>query len=172
MDHGFTYATALDLSMGYYHIPLDAESAKLCTTVLPWGKYQYNRLPMGIKNSPDIFQAVINSIMGDLPYAQAYIDDILITSSGTFEDHCEKLSTVLSRLQQAGFRANVHKCTFGTDKTEYLGYWLTHEGILPQPKKVEAILQLQAPSTKRQLRCFLGMVNYYCNKWLRQRHIL
>ncbi len=47
---GFTYATALDLSMGYYHIPLDEESSKLCTTILPWGKYRYLRLPMGIKN--------------------------------------------------------------------------------------------------------------------------
>jgi hypothetical protein len=51
---GFKYATAIDLSMGYYHIPLDLEAQKLCTTILPWGKYQYKRLPMGVKTSPDI----------------------------------------------------------------------------------------------------------------------
>ena len=63
---GFKYATAIDLSMGYYHIPLDVHSSKLCTTILPWGKYQYKRLPMGIKNSPDIFQAIMQDILGDL----------------------------------------------------------------------------------------------------------
>jgi hypothetical protein len=48
---GFKYATAIDLSMGYYHIPLDLEAQKLCTTILPLGKYQYKRLPMGVKTS-------------------------------------------------------------------------------------------------------------------------
>jgi hypothetical protein len=56
---GFKYATAIDLIMGYYHIPLDLEAQKLCTTILPWGKYQYKRLPMGVKTSPDIFQRVM-----------------------------------------------------------------------------------------------------------------
>jgi hypothetical protein len=53
---GFKYATAIDLIMGYYHIPLDLEMQKLCTTILRCGKYQYKRLPMGVKTSPDIFQ--------------------------------------------------------------------------------------------------------------------
>jgi hypothetical protein len=50
---GFKYATVTNLSMGYYHIPLDLEAQKLCTTILHWGKYQYKRLPMGVKTSPD-----------------------------------------------------------------------------------------------------------------------
>ena len=59
---GFTYATAIDLNMGYYHIKLDAESRKLCTIVLPWGKYEYTSLPMGLSNSPDIFQEKMNEL--------------------------------------------------------------------------------------------------------------
>ena len=83
---GFSFATAIDLSMGYYHIKLDEELSKVCPTVLPWGKYQYLRLPMGIKNSPDIFQNIIDDIMSGLENVQAYPDDIiLITTSGTFE---------------------------------------------------------------------------------------
>ena len=46
---GFTYTTAIDLSMGYYHIPLDEEAQKLCTTTLPWGKYRYRKLPISSK---------------------------------------------------------------------------------------------------------------------------
>ena len=81
---GFTWATDLDLSMGYYHIILDRESSYLCTMILPWGKYRYCHLPMGLNGSPDIFQAIINDIMGNLPNARAYLDDILVlTTTGS-----------------------------------------------------------------------------------------
>jgi hypothetical protein len=56
---GFRYVTAINLSMGYYHIPLDLEEQELCTTILPWGKYQCKRLPLGVKTSPDIFQRIM-----------------------------------------------------------------------------------------------------------------
>jgi hypothetical protein len=169
---GFKYATAIDLSMGYYHIPLDEASQRLCTTILPWGKYQYLRLPMGIKNSPDIFQAIMSDLLGDLDFARAYIDDILIVSNGTFEDHMHKLKQVLQRLQNVGFRANVRKCFFAKDELEYLGFWLTRKGIQPQPKKVEAIQRLLPPKNKKQLRHFLGMVNFYRDMWRRRSHLL
>jgi hypothetical protein len=52
---GFSYATALDLNMGYYTIRLDPDASKICTIIFPWGKYSYKRLPMGIAGSPDIF---------------------------------------------------------------------------------------------------------------------
>jgi hypothetical protein len=80
---GFRYATALDLSMGYYHIPLDEFSQKLCATVFPWGKYKYKRLPMGIKNAPDIFQSIMNRLLGHLGFVKVYLDDVIITSNGT-----------------------------------------------------------------------------------------
>jgi len=63
---GLQYATALDLSMGYYHVPLDEAAQRLCTTLLPWGKYQYQVLPVGITNSPDIFQNVMTNLLGDV----------------------------------------------------------------------------------------------------------
>ena len=169
---GFTYATAIDLSMGYYHIPLDLEAQKLCTTILPWGKYRYKRLPMGIKCSPDIFQKIMNDLLGDIIDIQVYLDDILITTHGSFTEHLKLLETVLSRLQQANFRANLRKCFFGESKLEYLGYIISHKGLQPQPKKVEAILRLVPPKNKRQLRHFLGMVNYYRDMWQGRSHIL
>jgi hypothetical protein len=71
---GFKYATAIDLSMGYYHIPLDLEAQKVCTTLLPWGKYQYKRLPMRVKTSPDIFQKIMYELLGDILNIQVYLD--------------------------------------------------------------------------------------------------
>jgi hypothetical protein len=64
---GFKYATAIELSMGYYHIPLDLEAQKLCTTILRWGKYQYKRLPMGVITSPYMFQRIMCELLGDIP---------------------------------------------------------------------------------------------------------
>ena len=168
----FQYATAVDLSMGYYNIPLDKFAQELCTFLLPWGKYRWKRLPMGLKTAPDIFQEIMVNLLGDLPYVQVYIDDVLILTDGSYEDHLKKVRTVLDRLEKANFRARVNKCMFASQETEYLGYYLTRKGIIPQPKKVEAILRLVAPTSKRQLRRFLGMVNYYRDMWQKRSHIL
>ena len=83
---GFQYATSLDLNMGYYHTELSPFSKRLCTIVLPWGKYEYQRLPMGLCNSPDIFQEKMSSLMQELKFVQAYIDDLLCITKGSFED--------------------------------------------------------------------------------------
>ena len=65
--------------MGYYHMPLDEYSQIFSTTILPWGKFQYNKIPpMGITSAPDIFQEVLNRLLGDLDYVTVYIDNILI----------------------------------------------------------------------------------------------
>eukprot|EP00804_Cyclotella_cryptica_P010696 CCRYP_005492-RA/>CCRYP_005492-RA protein AED:0.44 eAED:0.44 QI:5/-1/0/1/-1/0/1/0/82 len=74
---GFTFATALDLNMGYYTIRLDPGASKICTIIFPWGKYSYHMLPMGIAGSPDIFQSKMTELMATLEFVRAYIDDLL-----------------------------------------------------------------------------------------------
>ena len=81
---GFMYATSLDLNMGYYHLLLTPNASRLCTVMLPWGKYESLRLPMSLCNSPDIFQEKMSELMAGLEFAQAYLDDLLIISRGTF----------------------------------------------------------------------------------------
>ena len=68
--------------MGYYHIQLIPYSSSLCTVVLPWGKYEYLCLPMGLCNSPDIFKEKMGDLMEGLEFARAYIDDLLVVSKG------------------------------------------------------------------------------------------
>jgi hypothetical protein len=82
----FAYATSLDLNMVYYTIRLHPDSQKLCTTVTHFGKYQYLRLPMGIC-SPYIFQEKMSDFMQHLDFVRTYIDDLLVISSGTLDDH-------------------------------------------------------------------------------------
>jgi hypothetical protein len=132
---GFTYATALDLNMGYYTIRLDPDSSKICTIIFPWGKYSYLRLPMGIACSPDIFQAKMSELMVALEFVRAYLDDLLCITKGSLDDHLSKLRKVLIGLRCAGLKVNAPKCSFCAIKTEYLGYVLTRDGIKPQPKR-------------------------------------
>jgi len=68
---GFQYATTLDLNMGYYHIELTPLSKRLCTIVTPFGKYEYQCLPMGLCNSPDIFQEQMYELFSDLEFVRA-----------------------------------------------------------------------------------------------------
>ena len=101
---GFKYTTSLDLNMGYYHIELCPFSKKPCPIVLPWGKYEYQKLPMGLYNTPDILQEKMNKLFNGLEYVRTYIDDLLIISKKSFEDHINKLNKVLSKLNQKGLR--------------------------------------------------------------------
>jgi hypothetical protein len=127
---------------------------------------------MGVKTSPDIFQRITYELLGDILNIQVYLDDIMITSNGTFEEHAAIMETVLERLQKENFRANLKKCYFGESKIDYLGYEVTRDGIQPQPKKVEAILKLSPPKTKCQLRHLLGMINYYIDMGQKRSHML
>ena len=169
---GFQWVTSLDLNMGYYHILLDSDVRKLCTIVLPWGKYEYLRLPMGLCNSPDIFQEKMGELMADLEYARAYLDDLLILSNSSFDDHLDKVEEVLIRLQKAGLKVNIHKSHLLQTEVQYLGYYITREGIRPLNAKVEAINNIAPPQTKKQLRKFIGMVNFYRDMWIHRSHIM
>ena len=91
---GFTYATALDLNMGYYTIRLDPDAQKICTIILPWGKYSYSRLPMGVSGSPDIFQEKMSGLMEDLVNVMTYLDDLLIITKSSFDEHLTQVGTV------------------------------------------------------------------------------
>ena len=169
---GFSYATALDLNMGYYTIRLDADSQKICTIILPWGKYSYVRLPMGIAGSPDIFQEKMSALMDQLEYVRTYLDDLLVLTKDAYVDHLEKLWVVLTRLQDAGLRVNVTKSNFATAELEYLGYVLNRAGIKPQRSKVNAILAILPPTTVKKLRGFLGIVQYYRDLWEKRSDML
>jgi hypothetical protein len=148
---GFTYATTLDLNMGHYTFRLDPTVAKMCTIIFPWGKYLYQRLPMGFAGSADIFQAKMGNLMTTLAYIRAYIDDHLVITKDSLDDHLDKLKQVFIRLCDAGLKINATKSIFCAQETEYLGYILTRGRIKPQPKKVQAILALNPPNNIKEL---------------------
>ena len=138
----------------------------------PVGKYEYNALPMGLCSSCDIFQEKMSELMQGLEFVRTYIDDLLCITASTFDDHLTKLDEVLKRIQSAGLKINPKKSFFAQPELEYLGYWITREGIMPTPQKVKAISNIAVPKTKKQLRSFIGMINYYRDMWIRRSEIL
>jgi hypothetical protein len=157
----FKYATTLDLVMGFYNITMDEEAQRICTLILPWGKYRLTRLAMGLVIAPDVFQARIHDIFHDLEKVFSYIDDLALIDGGSFDDHYKLVDEVLTRLGKAGLKCKMSKCKFFAKEFDYLGHVITQEGITPCQKKIEAILKIEVPRTVKQLCRFIGMVNYY-----------
>ena len=122
--------------MGYYHIKLCPFSRNLCSIALTWGKYVYQKLPMGLCNSPDKFQEKMNELFNGLEYVRTYIDDLLTISNKSFRHHINKLDKVLNKLNQKGFKGNVEKSYFARNEQEYLGFRITTQFIIPLPDKV------------------------------------
>ena len=104
--------------MGHYHIELGPQSKQLCTIVLPWSKYEYKKLPMGLCNNPDIFQETMNKLFAGFENIEAYIDDLLVLTKSSFEDHLVKLNSVLKKLKEADLKINSNKSFFAHKEIE------------------------------------------------------
>ena len=108
-----------------------------------------------------IFQENLDDLIRDLDHVLTYLYDILCVTKGDYTDYINKLGEVLQRLQDAGWKVNLPKFAFAKQEFEYLGYNITKQGIKPLTSKVEAIRRIKRPKTLRQLRSFIGIINYY-----------
>jgi hypothetical protein len=168
---GYKSFTQLDVSMQHYTFELDKESQDLCTIIMPYGKYKYLRLPTGLKCSPDIVQAAMKNVLSGIKDADIYIDDV-----GAFSDnwdlHVNLIATILWRLRENCFTINPLKCEWAVKETDWLGCWLTPQGLKPWKKKVDNILHIDRPCNTTELCMFIGCVNYCCDLWPNCAHIL
>ncbi|XP_040203506.1 uncharacterized protein LOC120935519 [Rana temporaria] len=155
------YITIMDLSRGYWQIPLAPEAREKSAFITPFGLFEFTVMPFGMKNAPATFQRVMNDLLEGLePFAVAYLDDIAVFSP-TWEEHLMHLSQVLDRLTDANLTVKPSKCQIGMNDVHYLGHQVGGGTLKPQTGKVEAILAWPIPQTKKQVMSFLGTAGYY-----------
>ncbi len=157
---GARHFSKIDLKKAYFNVELEEESRDLTTTITPLGLFRYKKLPMGLKDAASAFQRRVSQALHDIEGCLVYIDDILVFGQ-TQDEHDSRLEQVLARLEKHDFRTNPEKCEFDRPEVLFLGHWITKDGILPSPKKIQAITDTSAPTTKKQVRSFVGLVNYY-----------
>lgn len=156
------YFTVLDLKSGFHQIPLRQKDIEKTAFSVNNGKYEFTRLPFGLKNAPSIFQRALDDILrshiGERCYV--YIDDIIIFSPNE-EQHFNDINEVFRTLNEANMKVQLDKSEFFKDEVEFLGFLITRKGIQTNPKKVESIVNFPYPRTLKDLRSFLGLAGYY-----------
>ena len=126
---------------------------------------------MGICCAPDMCQEIRENIFTDIPETECFIDNIGAYGE-SWKEHLKVLRKVLTKLQDNVFTVNPLKCEWTVKETDWLGYWLTPIGLKPWKKKTKGIINMQRPQNVKQLRSFLGAVNYYRDLWPRRSHLV
>lgn len=155
--------TILDINSAFWSIPLRIEDRRKTEFVTQEGHYQWTCLPFGLKTSPAIFQRILSSIIRKYNlsgFAVNYIDDILIFSK-SFEEHISHIKKLLEAISQEGFRLKLSKCLFAQDSVKYLGHIIKHDSVTTLQDNLTAIQNFPTPTTQKQVRQFIGKINYY-----------
>ena len=150
----------LDLTKGFFQIPLSEESSKVTAISTPNGLYHYRVLPFGMTNSPAIFNRVMREVMRDIEGVEMFVDDVLIHSP-SFSQHLETLRVVFERLRQYNLTIKPSKCLIGHEKVPYLGHVIGGGQYGCQLDKIVKVRDAPTPQTKTQVKSFLGLAGYY-----------
>jgi len=158
---GAKYISRLDMALGYYQIPLEAGSQRLCSFQTEWGVYSYRRMPFGLINASSTLQRLMDHILrGTHRYAGKLLDDILVRSND-FDLHLTQLADVLNRIRSARLTLKPAKCLLATNELNLFGYRIEDGRITPDDEKTKAVTHWPTPTTKKQLKSFVGLTNYF-----------
>ena len=153
--------TTLDLTKGYYQVPVTPKHQEKTAFVTPYGKYEFVTMPFGLISAPSTFQRLMDEVLDGLhEFTVAYLDDILIHSQ-TWDQHMKHLDTVFTKLRKAGLNVKERKCTFASGSCVYLGHVVGNGSVKPMDCKVSAVKNFREPQTKKDVRSFLGLCGYY-----------
>ena len=157
---GDNFISRLDLTKGFWQVPIKVEDRKYTAFSTDQGLMQFKYMPFGLVNALAIFCRMVRKLLYDVNYVDAYVDDI-VPHTATWDDHMHTLRQVLQKLRQHGLTAKPSKCEIGHAKLDLLGHVVAGGSIQPQDRKIEKILEMRKPETKKELRSFLGKVGFH-----------
>lgn len=157
---GKKFVSKIDLSKGYWQVPMADESKPLTAFSTPSGLYQFRTMPFGLVNAPATFSRMMRKLLQGMNGVENFIDDVIVFTD-TFEEHLHILKTVFERLRDAGLAARPTKCFIGFDKIDCLGHMVGNKCLEPEQDKIDAVRNAPIPQTKKQVRAFLGLAGFY-----------
>ena len=163
--NGAIIFTKLDLNQGYNQLELAPESRYITTFSTHVGLRRFARLNFGISCAAEIFQNAIREILDGIPGAINLSDNIIVYGK-TVKDHDANFRKTFQRLREKGLNLHRGKCVYSKDRLEFFRYIFSKEGISADPKKVEAILNIQPPTNETEVRSLLGMSNS-CSRFVK-----
>jgi hypothetical protein len=159
--HDAKFMTKLDLTKAFFQIPLSADCTKFTSFVTEFGQYEFNVVPFGIKFATGLCNRIIyGALEGCDNFVGSFVDDLIVYSSN-FEDHLKHVELVLKKISECGLTLNKNKCVFACSSVKFLGFEVCDGKIKPNDAKVEAIRRFPKPVVKKDMRSFLGLLNFY-----------
>lgn len=150
----------IDLTSAYHQIRVHPDDICKTAVVTPFGLFQYNNMPFGLKNAAATFQRMMDKIFSNISCVFTYIDDILIFSDDE-ASHLNDIESVFRVLNDNNLKISISKCIFNVSQLEFLGYNISIRGLEPSAKKVEELKSFSCPNDTQSLRRFLGMIGFY-----------
>ncbi|XP_062542458.1 uncharacterized protein K02A2.6-like [Armigeres subalbatus] len=156
---GCRFFSKIDLVQAFHQIELSPESREITTFVTPNAYYRYKRLMFGMNCAAELFKRQIERVLQGLPGTKVFIDDVLVYAA-TKQEHNERVEAVFKRLEEHGLTVNEDKCEIGKETVNFMGHTLSSQGIRPTNEKVSAVQAFRQPQDAKEMRSFLGLVNY------------
>ena len=159
---GAKYFSTLDLTSGFFQQVIPESQQHITSIITHRGSFSWTRSPFGLLSSPSAFQRLMNFVLGDLSNINIliYLDDICVASKDV-DSHFEKLNLVFQRLRYHNLRLKPSKCHFLKSKINFLGFQISDGTVSPAHKNIQVIKNFKRPSSRKQVRSFLGCLNYY-----------
>ncbi|XP_013594359.1 PREDICTED: uncharacterized protein LOC106302390 [Brassica oleracea var. oleracea] len=159
---GSKFFSKLDLRAGFHQLRMSPDDVHKTAFKTHSGHLEYLVMPFGLTNAPCTFQGLMNHVFEPIlrNFLLVFFDDILIHSK-SWDDHLEHLDMVFSILRHQQLYLKMSKCTFGSTRIEYLGHFISNEGVSTDPTKIKAVESWPTPTNQKQVRSFLGLANYY-----------
>lgn len=156
------YISTLDLTKGYWQIPLASDSIEKSAFVTPKGLFEFLVMPFGLKTASATFQRMmkVKVLQGLEDSTDAYIDDVEIDTV-TFSEHINWLESVLKRLRKYNLTAKPSKCKIAFPSVDFVGHHVGSNAIRPKFALIHAVERFPRPLTKKDVRSFLGLVGFY-----------